>query len=132
MNATLTVHGMTVAGTARDGLEALEKARALNPDFILMDIRMPNLDGFAADRLIKKELSHVKIVMFTMSLDGQDLNGSGHMRGQRLPAQDRRSWPAFPADPGTDDRFRESSGTILIIACPAVSNETPKAALPTP
>jgi YesN/AraC family two-component response regulator len=37
----LTVHGVEVAGTARDGFEALEMARRILPDLILMDIRMP-------------------------------------------------------------------------------------------
>ena len=37
----LTRRGMEVVGTARDGLEALEQARALHPEVILMDIQMP-------------------------------------------------------------------------------------------
>ena len=41
----LTIRGIEVVGTARDGLEALEKARALQPEVILMDIQMPHLDG---------------------------------------------------------------------------------------
>jgi len=54
-------------------MEALEKARALHPEIILMDIRMPNLDGLAATRLIKAELPNVKIVMLTMSAEDEDL-----------------------------------------------------------
>lgn len=63
----LTNRGIEVVGTAADGLEAIEKARALNPDLILMDIQMPRLNGLAATRLIKKEQPHVKIVMLTIS-----------------------------------------------------------------
>ncbi len=37
----LAAHGVPVVGTAADGLEALEKARALHPDVVLMDIHMP-------------------------------------------------------------------------------------------
>ncbi len=69
----LTLRGIEVVGTARDGMEALEKARALQPEIILMDIQMPNLDGLAATRLIKAELPHVKIVMLTMSAEDGDL-----------------------------------------------------------
>ena len=69
----LTLRGIEVVGTARDGMEALEKARTLHPEIILMDIQMPNLDGLAATRLIKAELPHVKIVMLTMSAEDGDL-----------------------------------------------------------
>jgi len=73
LKSLLTVRGIEVVGTARGGIEALEKARSLNPEIILMDIKMPNLDGLAATRLIKAELPAVKIVMLTMSADDEDL-----------------------------------------------------------
>lgn len=63
----LEVRGVEVAGVAYNGLEALDKARRLNPDVILMDIQMPLLDGLAATRLIKAEMPNVRIVMLTMS-----------------------------------------------------------------
>ncbi len=69
----LTLRGIEVVGTARDGMEALEKARTLHPEIILMDIQMPNLDGLAATRLIKAELPDVKIVMLTISAEDEDL-----------------------------------------------------------
>jgi two-component system NarL family response regulator len=69
----LTSNGFEVAGTARDGLEAIEKARALDPDAILMDIRMPRLDGLAAVRAIKAEMPGVKVVMLTISEADDDL-----------------------------------------------------------
>ena len=43
----LTTSGYEVVGTAADGLEALQQARALHPDLILMDIDMPGCDGLA-------------------------------------------------------------------------------------
>ena len=69
----LTAHGFEVVGSARDGLEAVDKARALCPDVILMDIHMPRLDGLAALRRIKAELPAVRIVMLTMSAEDKDL-----------------------------------------------------------
>ncbi len=69
----LVSNGFEVAGTARDGLEAIEKARALRPDAILMDIRMPRLDGLAAVRAVKAELPEVKIIMLTISEADDDL-----------------------------------------------------------
>jgi DNA-binding NarL/FixJ family response regulator len=69
----LTGRGVQVVGTARDGWEALEKARCLRPDVILMDIQMPGCDGLAATRLIKAEWPGAKIVMLTMSSEDEDL-----------------------------------------------------------
>ena len=62
-----------VVGEAADGLEALQKARELKPDIILMDIHMPNCDGIKATRLIKTELPNVRIVMLTVSDEDEDL-----------------------------------------------------------
>src|SRR5512139_1639830 len=69
----LALENIEVVGTAGDGFEALEKARNLRPDVILMDVQMPRCDGLAATRLIKAELPEIKIVMLTMSEDERDL-----------------------------------------------------------
>ncbi len=69
----LTAHGVEVLGLAHNGQEALDKARTLRPEVILMDIHMPQLDGLAALRLIKAELPEIKIVMLTMSAEDEDL-----------------------------------------------------------
>ena len=63
----LTLHGYEVVGTAGDGLEALEEARRLHPDLILMDIEMPGCDGLTATRLIKAEMPDINIVMLTVA-----------------------------------------------------------------
>ena len=44
---------VSVAGTAADGQEALERAHELAPHVVLMDIRMPGMDGIAATRALK-------------------------------------------------------------------------------
>lgn len=69
----LTARGVAVVGTAADGREALAQARALRPDVILMDVRMPRCDGLAATRLIKAELPEIKVVMLTTSAEDEDL-----------------------------------------------------------
>jgi DNA-binding NarL/FixJ family response regulator len=69
----LRAGGYQVVGGARDGLEALQLARALRPDVILMDVRMPGCDGLSATRLIQAEMPDVKIVMLTTSAEDSDL-----------------------------------------------------------
>ncbi len=58
---------------ASDGGEALEKARRLRPHIVLMDIRMPGLNGIEATRLIKAELPETKVIMLTVSEEDEDL-----------------------------------------------------------
>lgn len=62
-----------VIGEASDGSEAIEMARDLMPDVILMDINMPKVNGLEATRAIKAEMPYVKIVMLTVSDDDEKL-----------------------------------------------------------
>lgn len=69
----LAANGIDVVGSAADGREAVAQALALNPDLILMDLRMPVCDGLTATRLIKAQQPEIKIVMLTTSAEDQDL-----------------------------------------------------------
>lgn len=69
----LEAHGLEVVGLARNGREAAARAREVHPDVILMDVRMPEVDGLAATRAIKAEMPDMKIIILTTSTEEQDL-----------------------------------------------------------
>jgi DNA-binding NarL/FixJ family response regulator len=58
-------HGITVVGTASNGEEALKQVVALQPDVILMDVRMPSMDGVKATVQIRRDFSDTPILMLT-------------------------------------------------------------------
>ena len=64
LRALLEQAGFDVCGEARDGLEAIELARQLEPDLAVMDVKMPRLDGIEAARRILEERP-IPIVMVT-------------------------------------------------------------------
>lgn len=57
---------MEVVGEAADGAQAVEKACELRPDVVLMDIRMPALDGIEATQRIKQQLPQVAVIALTV------------------------------------------------------------------
>ena len=67
---------LDVVGEAGDGLDAIEQAAELQPDIILMDVRMPGASGIEATRRIRASQPATKIVMLTMSEDEDDLYAS--------------------------------------------------------
>jgi DNA-binding NarL/FixJ family response regulator len=64
--------GIQVVGTASNGAEAVELATRHDPDLILMDIRMPEMDGVEATEIIHREHPEVKILVLT-TFDDDDL-----------------------------------------------------------
>ncbi|TAJ99978.1 MAG: response regulator transcription factor [Candidatus Manganitrophaceae bacterium] len=60
---------MDVVGEATNGIEVIEKAKALKPDVILMDISMPQMNGVEATRSIRKLYPEIGIVVLTMHDD---------------------------------------------------------------
>ena len=73
LKVLLSARGYQVIGTAENGIDALNQARSLRPDLILMDIDMPVCDGLTATRLIKAEMPEIRIVMLTVSASDEHL-----------------------------------------------------------
>jgi DNA-binding NarL/FixJ family response regulator len=67
LKSVLTSRGFEIVGEAREGREAVDLARRLSPDVVLMDLAMPGLDGLSATRLISAEMPQVKVVILTGS-----------------------------------------------------------------
>ena len=78
--ADLVAHapGLELVGQAADGREAVALATRLRPDVVLMDIRMPVMDGIAATRAIcaDPELEHVRVLVLTTFEDDQNVIGA--------------------------------------------------------
>lgn len=65
---------MQVVGVAEDGEQAIELCRQAQPQLVLMDLDMPNLDGISASRIIKQTWPHIRILILTTFEDtGQAL-----------------------------------------------------------
>jgi DNA-binding NarL/FixJ family response regulator len=57
--------GFTVCGEAEDGFDAISKAKKLAPDLIVLDLRMPVMDGLEAARELKRLFPRVPLMMLT-------------------------------------------------------------------
>lgn len=62
---------LEVVGEASDGLVAVDKARRLAPDIILMDLSMPNLNGIEATRIIRRDMPETSVIGLSMFEEGE-------------------------------------------------------------
>ena len=67
----LTEAGFEVVGEAEDGIDAVELARKLSPDIVLMDVKMPIMDGITAAKMIHGNDPNVAVILVTAYDDAQ-------------------------------------------------------------
>jgi DNA-binding NarL/FixJ family response regulator len=85
--------GLEIVGEAEDGARAIEEARRLTPDVILMDLVMPRLDGVGAMRELRRELPECRVIVLTSFLDDDRLlpaiqaGAAGYLLKNADPAQ---------------------------------------------
>ncbi|HOO76333.1 MAG TPA: response regulator [bacterium] len=70
---------------ARDGLEALRKARTLDPDVIILDVMLPKMDGFKVCRMLKFDNRYSRIPVLMLSARGQEVDQE---MGKKVGADD--------------------------------------------
>ena len=71
---------LEVVGEAVDGRHALELCRQLHPDLVLMDVRMPEMDGLSATRAIKEEMPSISILLVS-AYDSEDYRREARSAG---------------------------------------------------
>src|SRR5438552_8193014 len=62
-----------VVGEAADGREVLDRVQELDPDVLLLDLRMPNLDGLSALQVLQQTNKRTKVIVLTASEDKNEL-----------------------------------------------------------
>lgn len=107
-----------ISGEAADGLEAIEKAKSLRPDIILMDVSMPRMSGLEAARILRDEVPEAKVVIVSqndpalVSIQAHEVGASAHIAKSDLF---RTLLPVLDEliRPGSGEATAHSEGTAL-------------------
>jgi DNA-binding NarL/FixJ family response regulator len=84
-------HDLEVVGEAENGQQAITQVETLSPDVVLMDIRMPVMDGVAATRLIHQHFSQTKVLVLTTFDDDEYVSQAMRLGARGYLLKDMRS-----------------------------------------
>lgn len=86
-----------VCGEAVDGVEAIEKAKSLRPDVILMDVSMPRMDGVEATRIIRREIPEIAVLIISQNDPGLMQEAAVHVGAKGFIQKSKLAHELFPA-----------------------------------
>jgi two-component system, NarL family, nitrate/nitrite response regulator NarL len=106
-----------IVGQAKSGKEAIEMSQQLNPDIILMDIQMPELNGLEATKIIKEKSPFIKVIVLSVSDNVADLFTAIQYgaQGYLLKNMDPDEWLQYlhSVVEGKSDATRGMAGKLL-------------------
>jgi two-component system, chemotaxis family, protein-glutamate methylesterase/glutaminase len=122
--------GIEVAGTASNGRAALEKIENGNPDVVMLDVEMPELDGLETVRMIRERWQHLPVIMFSSLTEH---GASTTLEALRLGASDYVTKPVRAAGvEGIFEQLRVDLIPKIKALCPMVDSEAATSLTPLP
>ena len=122
--ALLAGHGFDIVGEASGGHEAIERARELQPDVVLLDLSMPDLDGLSALPLLRAAAPDCEVVVLTAS--GDEANLLAAIRGGAAGY-------LLKTEPPEQIALTDERSVVGNVACSSIATSmvgTPSIALP--
>jgi len=131
-----------VIGEASDGLDAIEKVKALSPNVVILDLTMPKMTGIEAAKIISEEYPEVKILIFSMHnnreyiINSVENGASGYllkdtgkeelMRAINVVSEGRKYFPPEISEVIIDELLSKTSGNQPDTSRPIFQKITPK------
>ncbi len=104
---------LSVVGTGKNGIEALELCEKLSPDIVLMDVRMPECNGVEGTKLIKEKYPAIKVLILTTFDDQEYIQEAIHNGADGYVLKDINDQDLLAAIKSTSKGFSIIQGTVF-------------------